>query len=105
MSDAVYILEMKQKPDGQWDGNSFDDFPPWLADTIRSGKMGIVGDSFAQFGHAVWAIKTHAGIKVGQPGDRLTNDTMFGIHVDKNAQNKLVWEDVQPEEAKLEESE
>ena len=96
MTTVVTVETMIKDQYAQWQGRPFNDSPPWLLQIIQNGNMGIVPNM--AFIHAVWAVKTKDGVVIAEPGDRIMNDDMFGIVVEKHSTNSLTWEQVKPED-------
>ena len=69
-----------------------DEHPPWLADAFKFGQVGVVR---LEDNRAVLAIKTAKGVQVGEAGDKISNDLMHGLVLEKKATNSLTWEVVE----------
>lgn len=69
-----------------------DDHPPWLVDGFKYNQIGVVR---LNDNTAVLAVKTASGVVVAEAGDRIKNDLMHGLVVEKRATNTLKWADVE----------
>lgn len=82
-----------------WDGKKFDrspfsDNPPWIKEAMDAQRLGIVPTDFP---YAVWAVKTNEGEglpTIAEPGDKISNDALFGLVVTKLRRNTLLWEHI-----------
>ena len=81
--------------DGKFTAPPFDNNPPWLHTYMKHNLLQIL--PFGEVG-ALWIAHTQSGIKVGQRGDRLMNDLMFGLVLDKSPKNTLTWDQVKPKD-------
>jgi len=80
---------------GKFTAHPFDNNPPWLHTYMKHNLLQIL--PFGEAG-ALWIAHTQSGIKVGQRGDRIKNDLMFGLVLEKSAGNTLTWDQVKPKE-------
>lgn len=92
MTDVVTAQKIFKNSAGKWEGEPFSDTPPWLTESIESGNMGIIPNSSTKY--AIWAAKTSKGIVVVEPGDKLSDDLMFGLVVEKHSLNRLTWDQI-----------
>jgi len=69
-----------------------DDHPPWLVDGFKYNQVGVIR---LDDNTAVLAVKTSKGVMVAEAGDRIKNDLMHGLVVEKRATNKLQWTDIE----------
>jgi len=81
---------------GKFTAPPFDNNPPWLHTYMKHNLLQIL--PFGEVG-ALWIAHTQSGIKVGQRGDRIMNDLMFGLVLEKQAGNTLTWDQVKPKDA------
>jgi hypothetical protein len=69
-----------------------DEHPPWLVDAFKYNQVGVVR---LDNNVAVLAVKTAKGVQVAESGDKISNDLMNGLVLEKKATNLLTWEVVE----------
>ncbi|MGI9570109.1 MAG: hypothetical protein ACR2PH_10335 [Desulfobulbia bacterium] len=77
---------------GRISNQPFSEMPPWLRTALEIGLIGVIR---TDEDHAILAIKTNQGIAVGEPGDKINNDLMYGLVVSKKRGNVRTWEQIE----------
>jgi hypothetical protein len=103
-TDAVTMIEA-QYVDGKFLSSPFDNNPPWMKTFMEHKLLQLaVLPEYA----VVWVAHTNKGTIVVEEGDKITNDMMFGLVVEKQRKNQMTYEGLQeilrkaaePEEAR-----
>lgn len=85
VSEAIFV-------DGKPNIPVTDETPPWLTDGFKYGTVGVVR---MDDNRVTLAVKTAKGIIIAEAGDKISNDLMFGLVVEKKNTNTLTWDVVE----------